>query len=392
MARTISEINDKIRSGKVVVITAEEAVELVKEKGVAKAAKEVDVVTTGTFSPMCSSGALFNLKQPTPKIKLGGGWVTMNDIPVYAGLAAADIYLGATALAEESPKNRLYPGMFKYGGAHVICELAAGKKVRLVAEAYGTDCYPNRSWSARIGLEDMNDAWLFNPRNGYQNYNVAVNLSDRTIHTYMGTLQARAGNINFCSAGQLSPLLKDPEYRAIGLGTRIFLGGTIGYVVWPGTQHNPDTPRSDNGVPTRPAATIAVMGDLREMSPEWLRAVSFTGYGVSLSVALGVPIPIVDEKAMAQAALSDEDLVAPIIDYSEDYPQGTGRVLGEVSYAELRSGQIEFQGKKVPTGTFSSYGKARLVAGVLKEWIRSGRFELTQPVAPLPGSSGLGGA
>ena len=77
MTKTIQEINEKIRTGKVVVITAEEAVGMVKEKGVKAAAAKVDVVTTGTFSPMCSSGAYFNLKQPTPKMKLGGGWASL---------------------------------------------------------------------------------------------------------------------------------------------------------------------------------------------------------------------------------------------------------------------------------------------------------------------------
>jgi len=388
MPKTIEEINARIRSGQVVVITAEEAVALVKKEGPAKAARQVDVVTTGTFAPMCSSGALLNVKQSIPRMKFGGGWVTLNEVPAYAGLAAADIYLGANALPEDAPKNRLYPGLFQYGGAHVICELVAGGKVKMVAEAYGTDCYPLRERVQMVGLEDMNDAVLFNPRNGYQNYNVAVNLGRKQIYTYMGPLQPELGNAYYSTAGQLSPLLKDPLLRTVGLGSRIFLCGATGYVVWPGTQHNPDVPRLDNGEPLRPAATLTVVGDLKKMSPEWIRPVSMTGYGVSLSVSLGLPIPILDEEIMAQAALSDAEIMAPVVDYSEDYPQGTGRVLAEVSYAELRSGSIRVQGKKVPTGCFSSYAKARLVAGVLKEWIRSGRFELTRPVAPLPGGQG----
>ena len=74
----------------------------------------------------------------------------------------------------------------------------------------------------------------------YQNYNVAVNLSDKTIYTYMGVLKPRMGSAGYSSAGQLSPLLKDPYYKTIGIGTRIFLGGGIGYVAWPGTQFNPE--------------------------------------------------------------------------------------------------------------------------------------------------------
>jgi L-aspartate semialdehyde sulfurtransferase len=388
MLRTVQEINDKIRSGSVVVVTAEEIIGIAREKGIKKAAREVDVVTTGTFSPMCSSGAFFNIKQPKEKMKLGGGWITLNGVPAYAGLAAADIYLGATAIPDGDPRNdNGRPGKFRYGGAHVIEDLVSGKKVVLSAGAYGTDCYPRKSREQKIGLKDMNEAVLFNPRNCYQNYNVAVNLSEKPIYTYMGLLKPKLGNANYCSAGQLSPLLNDPFYRTIGVGTRIFLSGAQGYVAWNGTQHNPDLPRSENGTPRKGAGTLALIGNLREMDPQWIKAVSFTGYGVSLSLAVGVPIPIIDEDMMKFVSVSDDELFAPVVDYSRFYPIGEGEaLLGEVAYAQLRSGSIEVQGKQVPTGCFSSYSKAREVAGQLKLLIQSGRFLLSQPVAPLPGA------
>lgn len=388
MIRTIEEINDKIRSGSVVVVTAEEIIGMAREKGIKKAARDVDVVTTGTFSPMCSSGAFFNIKQPKEKMKLGGGWVTLNGVPAYAGLAAADIYIGATAIPDGDPRNNNgRPGKFRYGGAHVIEDLVSGKKVVLSAGAYGTDCYPRKNREQKIGLKDMNEAILFNPRNCYQNYNVAVNLSDKPIYTYMGLLKPMLGNANYCSAGQLSPMLNDPFYRTIGIGSRIFLSGAQGYVAWNGTQHNPDVPRSENGTPRKAAGTLALIGNLREMDPQWIRAVSYTGYGVSLSLAVGVPIPILDEEMMKFVSVSDDELTAPVVDYSRFYPTGEGEaLLGEVTYAQLKSGSIEVKGKQVPTGCFSSYSKAREVAEHLKSLIQSGGFLLTQPVAPLPGA------
>jgi uncharacterized protein (DUF39 family) len=387
MAKTIEEINEKIRSGSVVVLTAEEIIDVVRKKGIKKASREVDVVTTGTFSPMCSSGAFMNLKQTKQKMKLGGGWTTLNGVQAYAGLAAADIYIGATALPDNDPRNNNgRPGKFRYGGAHVIEELTQGKKVLLQAGGYGTDCYPRKKREQMIGFDEMNEAFLFNPRNCYQNYNVAVNLSDKPIYTYMGKLKPGLGNANYCSAGQLSPLLNDPLYRSIGIGTRIFFCGTDGYVAWNGTQHNPDIPRLENGTPCAGAGTLALIGNLKQMDPKWLRAVSFTGYGVSLSVAIGVPIPILDEEMMKFVSVSDADLKAPIVDYSVFYPTGEGKPkLGEVTYAELKSGTIEVSGKKVPTGSFSSYTKAREVAVHLKSLIKNGDFYLTQSVQPLPG-------
>lgn len=388
MPKTIEEINAKIKSGKVVVFTAEEIIDIVKEEGIKKAAERVDVVTTGTFSPMCSSGLFINIKQPRIKMKLGGGTAKLNGVPAYAGLAAADLYLGANALPDGDPRNNHHPGAFRYGGAHVIEELVAGKKALLTATAYGTDCYPAKKREQKIGLDDLNNAFLFNPRNCYQNYNVAVNLSDKPIYTYMGKLQANLGNANYCSAGQLSPLFNDPYYRTIGMGTRVFVGGAQGYVAWNGTQHNPDAPRLENGTPCAGAGTLAIVGDLKQMSPRWLRAVSFTGYGVSLSLAVGVPIPILDEEMMKFVSVTDADLKAPIVDYSVFYPTGEGQAkLGDVTYAELKSGAIRINGKSVPTGCFSSYAKAREVATFLKNWIEDGDFQLTQPVAPLPGPS-----
>ena len=384
MSKTIEEINEKIKKGSVVVYDAEEIIDVVKEKGFKKAAEEVDVVTTGTFAPMCSSGAYFNLGHTVPRIKLGGGKVTLNEIPAYTGLAAVDVFVGATALPENDPRNRLYPGRFPYGGGHLIEDLVSGKDVRLVAHAYGTDCYPRGRLETWVSLKDMNEAVLFNIRNCYQNYNVAVNLSDKTIYTYMGVLLPKMRNATYSSAGQLSPLLNDPFYRTIGLGTRIFLGGTTGYVVGSGTQHNPSVPRTDKGVPRTGAGTLSVKGDLKQMSPRWLRGASFTGYGATLAVGVGVPIPILNEEILSYTAVKDEDIVAQVVDYSSAYPNCVPESICEISYAELKSGSITVDGKKVPTAGLSSYARAKEIATILKNAIKGGSFSLTKAVEPVP--------
>lgn len=385
MPKTIAEINEKIKKGQAVVVNAEEIIDIAKKKGISQAAKEVDVVTTGTFGPMCSSGAYFNVGHTKPRIKLGGGKVYLNDVPAYTGIAAVDLFLGATALPDDDPKNRVYPGEFKYGGGHVIEELVAGKDVKLIATAYGTDCYPRKKLETLINIKDVNEAVLFNMRNAYQNYNVAVNLSDRTIYTYMGVLKPRLGNANYSTAGQLSPLFNDPYYKTIGIGTRIFLGGGVGYVAWQGTQHNPNVLRGDNGVPKRGAGTLAVIGDLKQMRPQWLVGTSFLGYGCTLTVGIGAPIPILSEEILRYTVVTDKDIFAPVVDYSEAYPERKPDVLGEVSYAELKGGEIKVQDKEVPTSSLSSYSKALEIANILKDWIKRGDFLLTEPVAPLPG-------
>lgn len=390
MSKTIGEINEKIRTGSAVVVTAEEIIDIVAEKGAKKAAAAVDVVTTGTFGPMCSSAAYFNLGHTKPRMKIGGGTCTLNDVPCYTGLAAVDIFLGATAMPDNDPRNTVFPGTFQYGGGHVIEELLAGKSVRLKASTYGTNCYPRRELNTWIRLQDMNEAVLFNPRNCYQNYNVAVNLSDQVIYTYMGRLQPRMGNANYSSAGQLSPLLNDPCYKTIGIGTRIFLGGGDGYVVWHGTQHNPSAARTPNGVPRMGAGTLAVMGDLKQMSAQWLRGASMTGYGCTLTVGIGIPIPILNEEIAQYTAVRDEHICAQVVDYSRAYPEIAPGSVAEVNYAQLKSGSIELDGKKIPTGGISSYRKARQIAHLLKDRILAGQFLLSEPVAPIPSvDSGL---
>jgi len=380
--KTIKEINQRIKEGKAVVVTAQEMTEVVKRKGAAKAAREIDVVTTGTFSPMCSSGAIINFGHTKPTTKAARVW--LNDVPAYAGLAAVDIYLGATEPAEDDPLNRVHPGQFKYGGGHVIQDLVAGKTVRLRATAYGTDCYPNRAISKRASLSDFPNAILLNPRNGYQNYNCAINLSKKTVYTYMGVLKPNAGNANYATAGQLSPLLNDPYYRTIGLGTKIFLGGARGYVIGPGTQHKPNVKRGKNGVPLSPAGTLMVMGNLKEMDPRWIAGVSMLGYGCSLAVGLGVPIPVLNEEVARFTGVSDEEIFTQIIDYGKDYPKGEGKSLGQVSYAELKSGGVRFRGKEVPTVPLSSHIRALEIADILKGWIEKKEFLLTEPQEMLP--------
>lgn len=380
--KTYDEINEKIRKGEAVVVTAEEVIGIVEEKGYEQAAREIDVVTTGTFGPMCSSGAFINFGHSNPRIKMKKVW--LNGVEAYSGIAAVDAYIGAAQLPETDPENKVFPGRFTYGGGHVIHDLVARKEIRLEATAYGTDCYPNKKVDTVITLDDVNDAFLFNPRNAYQNYNCAVNLGDRTLYTYMGILKPRIGNASYSTSGQLSPLLNDPYYRTIGIGTRIFLGGGVGYVAWNGTQHHPNVLRGENGVPKVTAGTLSLIGDLKGMDPNWLVGLSYIGYGATMAVGVGIPIPILDEEMLRYTAVKDEDIYCPIVDYNEGYPYSKPIDLGFANFKELKSGRIEINGKSVVTTPQSSYPRARQIAEILKQWIIKGDFELTQPVANIP--------
>ncbi|KUK04638.1 homocysteine biosynthesis protein [Methermicoccus shengliensis] len=361
MEKTVGEINERIVDGSVHVVDAIEMCDIVEELGAEGAAKEVDVVTTATFGAMCSSGAFFNLGHSDPPIKISRMW--LNDVEAYAGLAAVDGYIGATQLSETAGLS--------YGGAHVIYDLVSGKSVHLRARGFGTDCYPAKEVETTITLDDLNQAVLLNPRNAYQRYNVATNSTDSTIYTYMGTLLPNYGNATFSGSGVLSPLCNDPTFQTIGVGTRIFLCGAQGYIIGEGTQHDPE-----NGF-----ATLMVKGNLKEMSPEFMRAATFEKYGVSMYVGIGVPIPIINERVAASCAVRDSDIITNVLDYG--VPRRKRPVLAQVSYEQLRSGTIEVMGREIKTSPLSSFKKSIEIAHLLKEQIERGEFLLTQPVAPL---------
>jgi uncharacterized protein (DUF39 family) len=335
---------------------------LIESSSAEVAFKEVDVVTTGTFGAMCSSGAIINIGHSDPPIKIERAWI--NDVPICHPGAAVDLYIGATAMSETQS--------FEYGGGHVIEDLVSGKEVELRATAYGTDCYPRTRLKTHLTKDDLNQFYLLNFRNCYQRYVCAVNSRDETIYTYMGKLLPRLRNATFSGAGELNPLMNDPDYETIGIGTRIFLGGTQGYVIGEGTQHDPQNQ----------FGTLMVRGNAKKMKPEFLHGASFTRYGTTMYVGIGIPIPILNEGLAKKTAIRDEAIFTNIVDYG--VPRRDRPKLGRVSYKELKSGAITVGDKKIRVSSLSSLKTARKIAATLKAWIEEGAFYLTAPVERLP--------
>jgi uncharacterized protein (DUF39 family)/CBS domain-containing protein len=361
MEKSIEQINTRIREGNARVVTADEMPALVQELGEQGALREVDVVTTGTFGAMCSSGAFFNFGHADPPIRMERVW--LNDVEAYGGIAAVDAYLGATQQSESRG--------IQYGGAHVLEDFVSDRRVELHAVSRGTDCYPRRNVTTELILEDLNQAIMVNPRNAYQRYNAATNSTDRTLYTYMGTLLPGCGNVSYSGAGTLSPLSNDPRFRVTGGGVPIFLGGAQGMIVGEGTQHSP----------AKGFGTLMVTGDLKQMSPQFLRAATMHGYGVTLYIGVGVPIPVLDLDIVRSTAVRDQDIQVSVIDYG--VPSRDRPALRTVNYAELKSGQVELNGEPVKTSPLSSYRRAKEVATTLKGWVEQGKMTLALPTRPI---------
>jgi len=362
--KTIQEINEKIKDGSVCVVTAAQMTQIVAEMGPEDAMHEVDVVTTGTFGAMCSSGVWMNFGHAEPPMKMSKVW--LNDVEAYSAVAAVDAYLGAT----QPSRTR----GIEYGGGHVIEDLVRGEIINLRAEGTPTDCYPNRELSVEVGLDDLNQAVMSNPRNCYERYGVATNTSKQSLYTYMGKLLPELENATYSGAGELSPIANDPQYRTIGIGTQILLGGAEGYVIGNGTQHSPSSG----------FGTLMVQGDMKRMNPAFLRGATMSGYGPTLYVGVGIPIPIINAEVAKSTGVSDAEIITHVFDYavpSRDRPS-----LATVNYAELKSGMIEVNGREVQTSSLSSFKVAQDIAEYLKNLISQGKFFLSQAVAPIPSS------
>lgn len=366
--KTWSEINQRIEKNTAVVLTAQEVKEMAAQADPSEIAAQVDIVTTATFGPMCSSGVFLNFGHTQPPLKMEE--IYLNKVAAYGGIAAVDTYLGATQKAIDCDD---------YGGAHVIEELLKGEEILLEATGKGTDCYPRQKVKTAINLNQINEAWLFNPRNAYQNYVAAINSSASNQYTYMGTLLKNSANITYSTSGELSPLLNSPNLTTIGLGSRIFLGGATGYIATMGTQYNSQGEKSTQGITKTPGATLAVMGDLKKMSPEFIKAASYYRYGISLFVGIGVAIPILNAQIAKEVSIRNQDLVTKLVDFGNNK-----KVIGEIDYYSLQSGSINLKGRKIKTSPLSSILKAQEITEILKFKIKQGQFFLTKPLEFFP--------
>ncbi len=108
------------------------------------------------------------------------------------------------------------------------------------------------------------------------------------------------------------------------------------------------------------------------------------GYGASLSLGIGVPIPVLNEEILKFTAIKDEEIFAPVVDYSSDYSSNKPNRFGYVNYEELKSGRITLKGKDIPTSSLSSYSKAVEIAELLKKQIKKGEFAPAEKVQSLP--------
>jgi len=104
--------------------------------------------------------------------------------------------------------------------------------------------------------------------------------------------------------------------------------------------------------------------------------------GGALLVAIAAPIPLLDQAIAAQVALGNDRIEAPVLDVS--IPRRIKPSFGSVPYAQLTSGRIQVDGRRLLAAPAHSPRLAAGIAERLVEELRAGRFPLRLPLAPLP--------
>lgn len=369
MEKSVDEINEKIQHNKAKVLTAIEAKQLIKEKGIKYFLSNIDVVTFSSFEMNTNALLYLNFGQTDPLIYFQEAYV--NDVLAYP-LGPSDLALSVVA---ESKSN------LEYGGAHVISDLVAGKEVLLKVVGKGLEVYPNKEFETWFNLSNVNLSKLLLNQGVNQNNIVATNSGNKDINSNMGTLISKLENSTYNSSSYLNPLINDPFCRTIGVGTKIWVGGGAGYVTGHGSNHNPRQKRNEYGIPIGPSITLSVIADISLMKPKWVRGGYLKSFGPVIYIGIGFPIPILNEEIASNITISDDKIHTTIVDFS--IPRRAKPTFGQCTYQELRSTTVVINKKPTLAAPLSSMAYAVEICNLLKEEILEKRFFLTDLVEPI---------
>ncbi len=307
--RSIDEINEKIRRGEAVVLTAEELKGMVR-KGETVRLEDVDVVTTATCGLMSGTAAILTV----PVAERGAfdraeeAW--LNGVPAIPGpcpnerLGMVDLIVYGTAHASRN-----------YGGGHLFRDLVEGKPVNVKVRAGG------RVFERDVTLSEMPFARMFTTRTAFKNYAAFVNTREGSVKTIFSVtgLKGPLREATVSGTGEVNPLENDPEMRTVGVGTRILVNGGVGYVVGEGTRSSREHPN------------LSVVAEMKGMKPEFMGGF-VTSSGPECITSIAVPIPVLDEEVLENLKVLDEDVRLPVVDVHSRLP------IAESSYAQVWQG------------------------------------------------------
>lgn len=290
---------------------------------------------------------------------------------------------GVEALCGCGPADLLLPA----AGAAVLTALLQGRAVQLDASGQASALQPRRELHTSLRLEQIGVARLSLPRAIAENGIVGVSSAPGLTPTALGPLLGPYGSALHSCAGAGSIGLTMPGLAQLGPGSPVLVAGAPGWVVGPGSAHQPGVSRSPLGHALAPGASVAVSAELQGMDPRWLRACRFEGQGAGLLVAVAAPVPLLSLAMARQAAAGPELLEAPVLDLA--IPRRVKPQLGRVRYAELLRGVIQLDGGRLRCAPACSPRLAEEAASHLAEELRAGRMPLRLPLRPLGNRSNL---
>lgn len=321
--KTVAEINEKLRKGEAVVMTAMEFKKEVRA-GRKFTVADVDVVTTGTRGVMSGTSAMFSIPLGVRTREIRRMW--MNGVPCIPVPRPDQDDRFVDAALYGTAESCDHFG--RYGGGHVLRDLVEGKDVEL--EYRLTD---GRSRSASFNLERFRFARLYNFRNDFQNYTAFSNFKNQDSYRldpasiFACRPMPPFRGLSVSGSGELNPLQNDPHRVALKSGMRILLNGAPGVIVSYGTRT------------TRAKPCLFVAGDMAGMQPQFMGGFK-TSFGVEVTNGIAIPFPITSAAVLdGLASCLDENVPLPVADIGDRVP------LFHLNYGDIWNGarlEVEF--------------------------------------------------
>jgi putative methanogenesis marker 16 metalloprotein len=301
--RSIEEINAKIATGDVIVYTALEFCDMVRDH---EDVNEVDVVTSGTMGIMSGTYATLSFSATAPNVFERAQMTWLNDVPAIVGpcpnerLGWLDLMVLGTAVSRSDAK---------YGGGHLFRDLVKGNDID-----YEVLTTTGRHIEGQTNIEAMQFATLSATRNVFKNYNAFVNPNSGCVKSVFSVtcLDGPYKEASFSGCGELNPLEKDPQLETIGVGTKVLFNGAIGFVTGTGTRSSTQKPNLSGYAP------------LKDMHPKYVGGFN-TSAGPDVFCSWAIPIPILTDSVLKHASRTDDEIPLPIVDVNERAQLGYAR-------------------------------------------------------------------
>jgi len=362
VARTEEELRQRQASGDLRVRTAADFRAAVNSEGLEAAYATTDVVVASNAELTDQASLLLHLGPSDPPIRIRRFQLG-----------------GAEGIGGHGNSDLVLP--LGNGGAQVLTDLLAGRSLGLSASGDASAQQPRRDLETQLNLERIGAGRLLLHRAIGENGVVAVSSREGITPTPWGPVLGPFGTALFSCAGAGSIGLTMPGLALLGPGSPVLVGGAIGWVTGAGSGHNPHPRRQASGHATSPGACCAVEVDLHQLQPQWVRSTALEGASSGLLVAIAAPVPLINLAVAHQAAADDADLAAPLLDFA--IPRRVKPSHGLTTYAQLKAGVLELEGRSLRSAPAHSPRLAAAIALELAEQLRSGSFPIRLPLQPL---------